>query len=376
MFSGIFVYTIVWMVSCMIVHHHYNRQRMLNEGTDEWDRSIRNNVKMPVFTALVVSGLFTLFNVYATTQSVIIGGDRQNYILNFNGYRQTPSIGLGFVIDFVHLIGGDIYTLFYVTTFICVFITLMAYRLSKKADPHAFYLLCITQYFLATLTALKQCYASAFAVLFFVLLLEYHSRKSRLAAILCIVLACLFHPSGYILIPLYIIGVVKKTGRNIAIYLLALIIIGVFFERFMLGAAILLKPMAPSLTTKLLEYFGESTDMVQNGISISFLKGIPYYFIALVGLARRKYFRDEIDNYDSYLVIVVTGAFIYLISIYSTWLGRFIYFFSFVTFVFYSQLLKTMTMKARMTYGMLVQGSLVLVTYRFLYLVYKLYGGF
>jgi len=344
---------------------------------DECHAEYRHNIKMPIFTALVISSLFTLFNVYVTTHSVAIGSDRQNYILNFNGYRSTPSIGLRFVMDFVHLTGGDIQTLFYITTFVTTFITLIAYRLSKKANPYVFYLLCITQYFLGTLTALKQCYASAFAVLFLVFILEYNSQKSRLAAILCVTLSCLFHPAGYILIPIYIIVATEKRRKSIAPYIFILLVIGLFFNKFMVAAAMLLRTTVPSLASKILEYFSESSNSVQENINYSFLKGIPYYIIVLIGLVRRRDLRERIEHYDDYLIIVGTGAFIYLVSIYNAWLVRFVYFFSFVSFTFFSQLLKTMEIKENIIIlNIVVQISLILITYRFLYLVYKLYGGF
>lgn len=377
MYSGILLYTVIWIVSCLIVRFHYDRQIALNFGWDERDDGYVHTIKMPIVSALVIAGLFTLFNVYATMHSVSMGADRRNYALNFSGYRPTPSIGLRYVMDFVHWIGGDLQTLFYITTFVCVFITLMAYRLSKKASPYVFYLLCVTQYFLSTLVHLKQCYASALAVLFFVLMLEYNSKKSRLAAIVCVAFACLFHPTGYLLIPMYIIFAAEKSKRNVALYALLLLIIGLFLDRFMLWSAMLLKPAVPSLASKLLQYYGNIRDVTQEGMSYSFLKGVPYYIIVLIGLFKRRDSREKIEHYDDYLIIVGTGAFLYMVSVYNSWFGRFIYFFCFVTFTFFLQLLKTMESKEDIVLlNTAVQISLIFFTYRFLYLVYEQFGGF
>ncbi|MCR5517625.1 MAG: EpsG family protein [Lachnospiraceae bacterium] len=333
--------------------------------------------KMPLVSMIVISALFALFNYYTTTHSTVMGRDRINYVANFIGYRPSPSKGLTFLMHMTHRFGGSIELLFYFTTFSCVFITLLAYRLSKKSTPYVFYLMCITQYFLTTLTALKQCYASAFAVLFFVLILEHDTKKSRIASLVCAILACWFHPTGYILFFMYFVVRIEKTAKNLRSYFLVLFIVGLFFEQIMLLFASWISPFVPTLAWKILDYFGESGVEVQDGIAISFIKGVPYYFIACLGLFYRKIGKKCIKHYDEYLIVVGTGAFLFLISLYSAWLSRFVFFFGYTSFVFFGQLMKiTWKRINRMACKFVVGGSLLVLTYRFLYLVYSLYGGF
>ncbi len=373
MFTGIVVYTVVCIIACVIVYCHYYQYRLvLNNSSD-----VSFTSKMPIIVALLVALLFTFFNYYATNNSVYIGGDRRNYILNFQGVRSTPSIGLGLVIRLIHYLGGSIESLYYLTTFSCVFITMIAYRVSKVATPYVLYLLCITQYFLTTLTALKQCYASAFSILFIVLVIEYNSLKTDILAIICLIIACLFHPTGYILIPLFLVLRIQAFSRNYKLYFLFLLIAGVFFKPIMMIGSNVLGIFIPSLANKINQYFGSDSTGVSEGLSVSFLKGIPYYLIVVLGMIKRRDGIKQIANYDQYLICVGTGAFIYFMSMLSPWLGRFMYMFVFVSFVFFIQLLRSEKLFSnRVAYSIIIQVPLIFVTYRFLYLVYSLYGGF
>lgn len=375
MYLAIGLYTLIWIVCSMIVMYQYqkrNRQYVYYRRSDLYAKN-----KLSILAVLVIAGLFTLFNVYATRTSMVTGGDRQNYIINFNGLRASPSIMLTAIIQMIHYFDGTIESLYYFTTFVCVVITMQAYRLSKDATPQSFVLLCVTQYFLTTLTALKQCYASALAVLFFVLILEYRSKKTDILAVMCIVLASLFHTTGFILIPLLFIVRVPKKRINLLIYAVTLIVIALFFEPFMIFAGRLVMPLSSRLGNQILMYFSEGSDFEKDGIAMSFIKGLPYYFITFYGIVRRRTLKDRIVNYDNYLLVVGTGAFLYFVSLYSGWLGRFVYLFSFVSFVFFGLMMKEVRIRGnRIIYKAFVFSSLTVVTYRFLYLTYTLWGGF
>ena len=373
MYSGIAIYSLIWIASSLIVFFCYKK----SIGFHNPNGSIEHRSKMPIPATLLISLLFTLFNVYATVNSVAMGGDRQNYMGNFLGYRASPSIGLTFLMNWTHVLGGSLESLFYFTTFSCTFITLMAYRMSKKTDPLAFSLLCMTQYFLTTLTALKQSYTSAFAVVFLVLILEYNSKKSNAAALVCALLACLFHSTGYILIVLFIVVRIVRATKNVNIYLLFLFIVAIFFKRIILIAAIVIQPVLPSLAHTITAYFGPGGISETTGSSTAWIFGMPYYYITILGIIKNKDLEKKIPGYDEHLFIVGIGAFFLLMSTYSEWLARFVYLFSFSSMIFFSELMKTIQIEAtKKTYTYLLAAMLLIFTYRFLYLIYTLYGGF
>ena len=375
MYLAIGLYTLIWLVCSLIVMYQYqmrNSRYAKYIGSDLYTKN-----KLSIMAVLVISMLFTFFNVYATRTSMATGGDRLNYIVNFNGMRASPSIMLTAIMQMIHYFNGTIESLYYFTTFVCVIITMLAYRWSKDATPQSFVLLCVTQYFLTTLTALKQCYASALAVLFFVLILEYRSRKTDILAIICIAIAILFHTTGVVLIPLVIIVKVPTKRLNLVIYAIALILIAFFFEPFMKFTGRLVMPLSSGLGNKILAYFSEGSELGSDGIAMSFIKGLPYYFITFYGIIKRETLKDRIANYDNYLLVVGTGAFLYFVSLYNVWLGRFVYLFGFVSFVFFGLLMKELNLRGnRIIYKSFVFSCLTVVTYRFLYLIYTLWGGF
>ncbi|MBQ3461190.1 MAG: EpsG family protein [Solobacterium sp.] len=376
MTTSIGLYTIIWIVASLIVLYQYVHREKKSSLYD-----IRSGLyakkKLSIVAVICIAGLFTLYNVFVTSTSVVMGSDRLNYVANFNGLRTSPSISLMFLMHIIHRVNGSIETLFYFTTFFCVFLTLIAYRRSKDATPLSFVLLCVTQYFLITLTAIKQSYTSAFAVLFFVLILEYKSKKASFLAIACIILACLFHTTGYVLIPLYIMVKSPKNRYNLFIYGIVLLILVFAFEPAMLALARIVTPIIPRLGGQLTAYFSDTSGNASDGIAISFIKGLPYYFITIYAVFKRNTLKDRINNYDNYLLVIATGSFLYFVSIYSGWLSRFVHLFSFVSFVFFGLLMKEVRIPSNRTiYKGFMFVSLAIETYRFLYLVYALWGGF
>lgn len=368
--SEILIYTLVWISSFVLVYINDNNRIILHFRSSYITQDRENASKISFFTIIIISTLFTLFDVYVTEIFGLMGGDRENYYVDFMGERVFGTTGLQHVSDFIHLLNGNYHILLYFSMFVCVFITLYAYKISKTTSPCCFYLLCLTQYFLTILTALKQCYASALGILSLVLILDYDTRASNMGAIVCIIIACLFHPSGYILILLYIVLKKRKNRNSILLYLFFLAIIALFFRQVMLIGASLLNPIIPSLSSKILEYFAEGSIVNQDTTTISVFKGVPYFIMAFLGIIERKKIGDKIENYDNYLIVTVTGAFIYLMSIYSAWLSRFVYLFGFISIIFFSEILINIDTKNRLILSGLMQLLLSVITYRFMVLVF------
>lgn len=356
----IITYTIIIFVSYWILKAQYRKRQYL--GT----RDGKNlSWIMVVFLALLWVG----FNIVITNLNPNMSGDRLNYVANFNG-RQTPSIGLSWIISFVHLVNGDVRAFFYLSTFLCMGITMYAYRINSHITPAVMMLMYLTEYEFLTTSLLKQTFTSAFAVLFFTFLLQEHTKKQSVFLVLLIVLACLFHPCGYILIPMYFVINSPKNWKTITIYIIALIVVALFFQPLLRQLAIIINPIAPSLASKILQYFETAVDDI-GGASV--IKGLPIYIIAILGIYKRKHLKDCVPNYDNYLIVTLTGAFLYLMSMYNVWVYRFIYLFYFSIFVFYTQIIKRLYLKTNAAIlNAVVYTSLAVLQYRFLYLVYVL----
>ena len=368
----ILIYTVTWVICYFIIQQNYARRLrfLTNSGQNDNIEFAKNKISYASMVAVTL--LWVLFNAYITSTHPITGGDRMNYLVNFAGQRETPSLGLSWMIAAVKAFGGNMNVLFYLTTFICIFMTMLAYKYSVDATPKSMLLLFLTQYGYITLTALKQSYTNAFATLALTILIQKHTKKENYICLFLILLSCVFHPTGYILMPLYFVLVANRSKRGITLYAIAIIVIAFFFQPLMLVLARILSPIVPSLGTKIYQYFNEAASESGESLSMSFIKGLPIYLISILGLIKRKHLVNIIDAYDKYLIICLTGSFLYLMSIYNDWMYRFIYLFYFPIFVFYSLIIKNLTIKTnRMIIDPVICVGLAVVLYRFLFIVFR-----
>ena len=341
-------------------------------------QATQDQTRLSLASVLAIALLFMLCNMIATWVSLSPGGDRQNYIMDYRGVRPSSSAGLMFVIEILRKISADPNTLFFVTTFLVVAITMEAYRVSRYATPEALLLLLTTQYVLFSFTVIKQCYANAFATLCLILVLEGSGRKNTLLCILLTALAIWFHPAGAFLIPLFILIRVRKTKGRIIVFFLLFLLSLLLFEPLLLSAAALIYPILPSVANKIYEYFGEAAiDALQNSGVLTVFKGFPYFLIFIVGWVKRRALLDKISNYDNYLLLSGVLSFAYLFSIYNVWISRLAYFLLFPVAIFYVQLVKHFKSRTNVIcMNIAVFGSNLFFTLRFIAMIFLRYGGF
>lgn len=364
-------YTITWVMSYVVISLDYRKYRW-SKYRFENDVYNSGRKKLSVISLLIVSLIWVMFNIYMTSNHISLGGDWDNYRAVFNGSWESPSVGLRYLMKAVRKLGGSIYTLSRFSTFICVLITLIAYRESKTATPRSLLLLFMTEYFYLTMALLKQTFTNAFATLFFVLQLKEPDKKRDVVSIVLIFFAYLFHPTGFILVPLFFALRMPKNKRTILIYGVALIVMAIIFEPMMIMIGKILLPIIPTLGLKIAQYFN-NVNADTNSISLTFIKAVPETLIVLLGLYKRKYLVKRIKNYDNYLFIAMTGVFFYLMSIYSTWIYRMIYLFHFLLFVFFDAILENLTIKSnRNIIFFIVFTMLATLLYRFIYLSFTL----
>ena len=376
MFAAIISYTIFWIASCILIYLQYQYANRRHDGF--WwilDKSCQRS-KMPLFLMIVISLLFVIFNYVATETSIGFGHDRTNYLASFNGSRSASNLILRLLIVLSHRAGLNFNTFLYLITFLFSMLTLYAYRISTESTPYGMFLLFLTPYYISSLTALKQAFAAAAASIFFVVLIENNTRKSKIIALLLMLFCILSHPSGYILIPLYLLLRKKPSKLLIVGFFVAFLIIAVLFEN-LIPVFMRISALGPAdIFDKMEHYFGEERDF-ENSFGSYILKGIPYYYIVLMGVLNRRELVRKIENYDKYLLVASTGAFLFLMSWHSYWFTRFIYLFNFIMIIFWCKIVKQIKDRSnRLCYNMILQLAFGLFTYRWLYLIYAISGGF
>lgn len=300
----------MYLILCFIIVITYNRKK---------------EQKISISYIILVSILFVIYNAFCTHLSTRIGGDRSNYLYEFLGYRST-SIGLTYIFNLVKIFTNDIRYVYYLTTFICSYITFYCLFRDKNSNVYSLTFLLCTDFIFFTFVALKQCYVCAIMCLIYYIIFNYNKRHKYLIVSLLVYIACLFHSTGFILILIVIIFYLYKNKKINPVYIIMLFAIFLlFFSNIIALLSRILYIYMPSLSDKIYEYFyspGVYTDS-----KLIFLKGLPFYIVSILGIVKYKKYR-KIDNYDKLLILCSIGSIAYFISIISYWMYR-------ITAIFY-----------------------------------------
>lgn len=335
--------------------------------------------KLRIFSIISISSLFTFINWFATAvlANNVLGSDRLNYSIEFSGSRSVLSPGLQFIFDVVKKCGGNIYGVFYVTTFLTVFITLIAYRRSKLASPKLITLLLVSEYVFFSFTGLKQSYATAFSFLFFVNAIEDKTKRGLILCVVDILFAILFHSSGYILIPLLIILCIGRKNKKRVYFIICVVMLClVFLPNIMQFVSIRFGSFLPIFSLKIDRYFGDTFGGLDSQW-FAIIKYFPFFYISIWGVLNRKRFKYVVNEYDSLLLVAVIGSLVVLYSIFSYWFHRFRYSFYFPVFLLYDLIDRNEELKGnRIINDMIVIGGSLLVTTRKILLIFRNFGAF
>lgn len=328
--------------------------------------------KMPLLMALAFSLLCMSYNIYVTETSTMMGGDRTNYQYTYEYERINESIGLTLLMNIGRMYEIPFFSLLYFSTFFSMLMVFLAYRHSREATPYALLLFFLSFYLNESLTAMKQCYAMGCSTLLFSLLLQKHTILKDVLSIMLIIVACAFHSTGFILIPLYVVLRINSKYISIGKVLPILILVVMLFMPMMRFIGSLTGDVFSMLAGKADQYFG-SGEAAESGLLVT-LKGLPFYYISAIAIKYRKRLANKIPDFNKYLLLSLMGSLFYLLSFYDVWMSRFEYSFSFIILVFWAKVLDFV--QDKITHKIVVMSLLVFFTYRHLILIYINFGGF
>lgn len=333
--------------------------------------------KLSYIAIIIFAVLLTMYNIFCTISVNEMGYDRKNYEIEFGGYRSPKSVGLQLIFTFVKILGGDIKTVFYLTTFICVLLTLLAYRKSKMTNYRILLLFLLSEWVFYTFTALKQCYACAFATLFFVYIIEDNSKKGIFISLLLAILASAFHTAGFILFPIFFIFLSKKMPAWKTSILIWTIVVGIcLLDPILIFVARLTKTILPILSDKILLYM-ESGLFVEGASVFSFLKWFPFYYITIMGIYYKKKMIKVIPGYGKYLIASVIASGLAIFSIKAYWFYRFLPLFYMPVYILFDAINAQLQIQINKQFNkIVVYGGSAVVLYRWLALIYINYGTF
>lgn len=332
-----------------------------------------NTRKISIVAILLISVLFCMLNVYATNVATTVGGDRINYTYEFMSGRKT-SIGLDALFNIFKNLGLNVNSVFYFSTFVTCIMIFMAYKLLQSAGYLTVYFLLCTNIIFFSFTGIKQTYTVGFATLFFALVLREKNRKNEIAIVILMILACLFHSTGFILLPIYFMRFfIEKFKSKLWLFIFIILICVIFFQPLCLKVASLVVGIFPALSQKIYIYFGENSS---SDNSMTFLRGIPFYLLWGYGCLFRKNLRCRIKKYDSYFLLTTVGVVFYLLAFKSYWMYRFTYIFYFPMAIFFDELVSYSTGANKQIIKYSVGVGTLFVTLREVFMVFWIYGGF
>lgn len=370
---AIIMYLIIILCLSVAANQCYSER---SNQTDNYKRK-RNKLKLSALSVFIFSLIFALYNKLLTENALHegLGGDRSNYRQDFYG-RDTGYIGYDFYDELIHSFTENFNLYMYITTFICCIGIFVAYNLHRKTNPKNLMILMCTYIVFFTFTGYKQCMSGIFVMLYFAAMSYKSGWKRNLFAIICILLACSFHSTAYLLIPIFLMQY-KDRKYKFGIVAIVLVMVLIFLEPLCRWLAVSTSSFLPKLSGKLLEYFGEDSIHENDGTVIVFLKGFPYYFLTIIGFERRTVISKKVKDYDSYLFLMLIAAASYAASGISYWLTRMSNLFYLPMSVFASMIIENEDDPKLAFYEKYIFiGSLSFFTFRSVFLTFYNYGGY
>lgn len=370
----ILAYIVFIIITYVITNYSYrrsNRSITLQSHNSSYINFRNNKQRIGWLAIIFLSALIGLYsNIYSKYPYT---SDRGNYAIRFVNQWDDPwTPGLNLLADFLHIFTNEPKVLFFTVSFLCLFVTLIAYRIFDEAEPQALLLMSMSTYCIYSFYLLKQGPSIAFAAISLAALFK----KKWLLSIALLIIAITFHEAALILIPLYIVllGAKKRLMRIFEYIVLILSVI--FFSVASSVATEFIRQWLPNLTEQVSGYVDEGGNIVQSFNFLTILKGFPYYVITFYGLWKRPLLKDKIKNYDRFLVLSTFASAVIIMSAYMYWIWRFAAYCYFPMFIFASLILRESAGKERQIFYLLVGGTLFLFTIRYLFQMFFLYGGF
>lgn len=337
----------------------------------------KNERKISMVLVIVVSIVFSFYNKFNSVPQ-FYGDDRKNYMQDFYG-RLTTYSGFDWYLKLMNKVThGNFELMLYFTTFICCLILLIVYKYSNNSSPYALFFLFSSNFVFFTFVGLKQAIAGIFANLFFLFILaEAPNIITEIMCLATVILACYFHVTGYILVPIYILMKINYKNNKKAISIILLMLLAILFmKQLLLGMADALELVLPNISYKITEYLGEDTIQVTEG-TLSVLKGFPYYFITYYALKNRKRYVEKIPDFNRLLVLSFVASILAVSTIVSYWFSRFTFMFLFPVSLLFSNMIQCAKSKVeKHNILILVLIPMLLFTLRSLLLVIVNYGGY
>lgn len=344
----------------------------VNKGNTLIKRKTINSSQLSFANICIISFVMGVYSVIVSAMPFF--NDRLNYAYYFyNGLKGSLTTGIYYLAKLLQLFTYDPNVLFFVITFLTTLILLNAINMFDKENNYAVVLVFLSLCFIYSFYLLKQAPAIALATLSISALFM----KRYGLSIFSLILAILFHESACILIPLYIILFLSKyKSIRFMLYSLSLLCI-IAFKQITSIVLTVLSIYIPDLYGAIEGYVGTDGSLITSINYLTALKGFPYYIITIYAILNRKRIKDNIENYDKYLVLSVFSSVSLILSSYMYWMWRFGAFAFVPTIIFGSNIIETFSNERKKKSAYIIIGcGLGFFTIRYLCQIFFFHNGF
>ncbi len=321
--------------------------------------------KVPWINLTIITLLLSIYSKTLGITGDLV--DRVNYAFSFL-YRYPASYhslealwgektepGFILLIQLIRRFTRDPDWFFFVTTFLSAGISFyVLYKISNKYVA-GIALFMLSLYFFQSTYLIRQSLAVAFANVAVMNLLN----DKRMKYFIFTGIACMFHSTAFIMLPVYFVFRYARTKR---IY----VILVLFFIVLFLASGPLFATLIPGLP-----YVGQYIVLenfeyaLGDGSPAAIIKGFPFYLITFLALLNREALRVKMKHADIFILSSLLYSMSWLLTYNMYWLFRIGWFLMLPTLVLIPELFKVIKdKKERMFLGSIFILSLLFITFR------------
>lgn len=327
-----------------------------------------NNIENMLIIAILIGGYSLICS--ASPYSM----DRENYAYYFSkGVTGSMTIALNVIAELLHVLTYDEDIFFFFISFLTTIIFFVAYLLYGEIKGNAVLIIGCSQCYIYSFYLLKQAPSMALASV--AIFAAFHKRYG--VALGALIASIMFHEAAIVLIPLGILlAFAEKKPVRIFIYICSIMAI-LLFAPLTATLITIISELLPSLFIQIEGYVNENGNLVQEFYLMTIIKGIPYYLICFYAIIKRSTLYKKIKYYDKFLLMSVFASVATILSAYMYWMWRFGAYFYFPVLIFAYEIIQCMESKKKRIFSYVgLCGILLFLTFRYLYQIFFLYGGF
>jgi transmembrane protein EpsG len=359
-------YSLIVMIVINIAFlSHYFSRRLKILDKPLLNQTVLFGNKSPVFNILFITIILSVYSAYLATSGDLTDPIRYawSFLYRYPAYygsletiiSSKTEVGFLLLNMAIDYLTDDPYWLFLSIALIITFINL--YTATKISNRYGLiiFLYLISIYFFQSTYLLRQALAVSFANL---ALLAY-LKDLKIRYFLLSIVASTFHATAIILFPIFFIF--KKT-KNAKSYLNIIVVTVVVF--FLFGSVF---NTILSTTPYIGQYINsENFNLSQGGGTLTVIfKGLPFYFLTIIALVKRKSLKQIMFKADFYIICSVFYSISWLLSYNMYWFFRMGWYFLLPTLALVPIVFSTIkNPKERFLYYIIFIFSLMLLTYR------------